>query len=306
MDRVTFTIEPKAPYDLGLTAPEQPFFRGDGAEGLNPSDDGYRRLLDLGDKAALAVVRPTGRVDEPMLEVELRGGGLTEGDAAAAAEQLEWVLGSGQDVRPFYDGTRDDAVMQEITGRFYGMHLTHSLTVFESLVLAILGQQIAAPVARVVRRLVVETYGNSETFDGVEYFAFPRPEAIHDAPVEELRGLKLSQRKAEYVRGIAAAAMDSSGWLEGLKALPEDEAVERLTELRGVGKWSAHWVLTRALGHPDAFPSGDLALQRAVSNLYFGGEKQGEREVEEFSERWRPFRAYANGYLFAALRAGLA
>lgn len=254
----------------------------------------------------MAVVRPRGGVDDPTLEVELRGGGLTEGDAAATAEQLEWVLGSGQDVRPFYDGTRDDAVMREITGRFYGMHLTHSLTVFESLVLAILGQQIAAAVARVVRRLVVETYGMSETFDGVKYFAFPRPEAIQATKVEELRGLKLSQRKAEYVKGIAAAAVDSSGWLERLRELPGDEAVERLTELRGVGKWSAHWVLTRALGHPDAFPSGDLALQRAVSNLYFGGEKQGEQEIEEFSQRWHPFRAYATGYLFAALRAGLA
>ena len=306
MDRVTFTIEPKAPYDLGLTAPEQPFFRGEGSEEHNTTEDGYRRLLDLGDKAALAVVRPRGGVDDPTLEVELRGGGLTEGDAAATAEQLEWVLGSGQDVRPFYDGTRDDAVMREITGRFYGMHLTHSLTVFESLVLAILGQQIAAAVARVVRRLVVETYGMSETFDGVKYFAFPRPEAIQATKVEELRGLKLSQRKAEYVKGIAAAAVDSSGWLERLRELPGDEAVERLTELRGVGKWSAHWVLTRALGHPDAFPSGDLALQRAVSNLYFGGEKQGEQEIEEFSQRWHPFRAYATGYLFAALRAGLA
>ena len=306
MDRVAFTIEPKAPYDLGLTAPEQPFFRGEEAEEHNPTNHGYRRLLDLGDKVALAVVRAVGSLEDPLLEVELRGRGLGDGDAARATEQLEWVLGAGQDVRPFYDRTRDDAVMREITGRFYGMHLTHSLTVFESLVLAILGQQIAAPVARVVRRLMVETYGHLETFDGVEYFAFPRPEAIQAATVEDLRGLKLSQRKAEYVKGIAAAAMDSSGWLEGLRELPEDEAVERLTELRGVGKWSAHWVLTRALGHPDAFPSGDLALQRAVSNLYFGGEKQGEQEIEKFSERWRPFRAYATGYLFAALRAGLA
>ena len=306
MDRVTFTIEPKAPYDLGLTAPEQPFFRGKEVEEHNPTDHGYRRLLDLGNKAALAVVRSVGSLHGPLLEVELRGRGLEDGDVARATEKLEWALGAGQDVRPFYERTKDDEVMREIAGRFCGMHLTHSLTVFESLVLAILGQQIAAPVARVVRRLVVETYGISETFDGVEYFAFPRPEVIHSAPVEELRGLKLSQRKAEYVKGIAAAAMDTSGWLEGLRELPEDEAVERLTELRGVGKWSAHWVLTRALGHPDAFPSGDLALQRAVSNLYFGGEKQGEREVEEFSERWRPFRAYATGYLFAALRAGFA
>jgi DNA-3-methyladenine glycosylase II len=173
-------------------------------------------------------------------------------------------------------------------------------------VLAILGQQIATAVARIVRTLLIETYGPSQPFDGETHYAFPRPESLYAASVSELRQLKLSQRKAEYVRGIAAAALDGSGWLESMQGLTDEEVVRRVTGLRGVGQWTAQWVLVRGLGRPDAFPSGDLALQRAISHLYFKGEKLSAGQIEDFSLRWSPFRSCATAYLFSALRGGLA
>ena len=88
---------------------------------------------------------------------------------------------------------------------FHGLHLPHTASVFEALVLAILGQQIATTVARIIRTLLIETYGPRQTFDGEVYYSFPRPETLGALPVEELRGKKLSQRKAEYVQGIALA-----------------------------------------------------------------------------------------------------
>ena len=305
VDCITATIEPAAPFDFGLTAPQQPYFRAAGSAAPDATH-AYQRLLDLGEKLVLATIEPAGSVGEPALEVSVQGWDLSAGNVAAATAQLEWVLGTAESPADFYDLAGQDPVMDGIARQFYGMHLSHSPTVFESLVLAVLGQQIAAPVALIVRRLMIETYGPRQTFDGVEHFAFPRPQQLDDAPVEALRGLKLSQRKAEYIKGMAAAALHPSGWLEGLKHLPDGEALERLVELRGVGNWTAHWALTRALGRPDAFPAGDLALRRAVSNLYFGGEKLSAQRVEEFSQRWSPFRAYATAYLFAALRAGLA
>ena len=81
--------------------------------------------------------------------------------------------------------------------------------------------------------------------------------------------------------------------------------MERVTRLRGVGHWTAHWLLIRALSRTDAFPSGDLALKRVVSQLYFDGRPLTDREVEEFSVRWSPYRSYAIVYMFAAGRQGL-
>ena len=72
--------------------------------------------------------------------------------------------------------------------------------------------------------------------DQEEYFAFPGPESLDRASIEDLRALKLSERKAEYIKGIAAAALDDSGWLEGLPGLEDEAVVSRVTELRGVGQ----------------------------------------------------------------------
>jgi 3-methyladenine DNA glycosylase/8-oxoguanine DNA glycosylase len=72
-----------------------------------------------------------------------------------------------------------------------------------------------------------------------------------------------------------------------------------------VGSWTAHWLLIRALGHPDGFPGGDLALARTVSRLYGLDHTMSPAELEEFSQRWAPYRGYVTLYLFAASRMGL-
>jgi DNA-3-methyladenine glycosylase II len=305
MERITTTITPVAPFDFELTAGYHTYFQGRyGTDSL--ADAVYRRLLDLHGKLVLASVRPVGSIEKPELVVELQGEGLTAADAAPATAQVAWLLGASQDLAPFYALAAGDPTMSAITGRFDGLHLPHTASVFEALVLAILGQQIATNVARIIRTLLIETYGPHQDFDGETYYAFPRSETLATVPVEELRGLKLSQRKAEYVQGIARAALDDPDGLEGLHKLDDGAVVEQVTGLRGVGQWTAQWLLIRALGRPDAFPLGDLALRRAVSRLYFQGAGLGDGELEEFSRRWSPWRTYATVYMFTAMRTGMA
>ena len=304
MDRLNTNLQPTPPFDLELTAGYHTYFRG--RYGTDSWVDGeYRRLLDLGPKLALASVRAVGTVEEPALEVELRGENLTPQDAAAGKAQLAWLLGTQQDLTPFYDLARRDPALAAICERFYGLHLPHTSSVFEALTLAILGQQIATNVARIVRTLLIEIYGLRQDFDGEDYYAFPRPETLASASVEDLRQLKLSWRKAEYVQGIARAARDGTGGLDCLNEKTDEEVVQQVTQLRGVGKWTAQWVLVRALGRPDALPLGDLALRRIVSSLYFDGEPITDEQLGPFSARWSPWRTYATVYLFTALRAGM-
>ena len=168
-----------------------------------------------------------------------------------------------------------------------------------------MGQQIATNVARIIRTLFIETYGPRQTFDGRTYYAFPRPETLIEATVEDLRGMKLSWRKAEYIRGIVEAAMEGAFGLDQLATLNDEQVAQRLIELRGVGQWTAQWVLIRSLGRPDALPLGDLALRRAVSKLYFSGDEINDGQLDEFSRRWSPWRTYATVYLFTAIRQGM-
>mgnify|MGYP001589443820 CR=1 FL=1 len=315
MKQLAATVKPVAPFDFGLTAGNQTFFRreipptpplqrGDG--GISLAQDVHRRLLDLRGKLALASVRSVGSVAAPELAVELQGDGLTSQDAALAADQVAWILGAHQHLAPFYTLAQGDPVLSAIVERFYGLHLPHAGSVFEALVLAILGQQIASNVARIIRTLLIETYGPCQTIQGETYYAFPRPESLLAASVEELQRLKLSRRKAEYIQGIAAAALGESNGLEVLRQLPDAAVVEQLMQLRGVGPWTAQCALIRALGRPDAFPLGDLALRRTVSRLYFNGEDITDADLEKLARRWSPWRTFATVYLFTALRAGMA
>ena len=305
MDSAETTINPLPPFDFDLTAGYHTYFRG--RYGGDPLEQGiHQRLVDLGSKVALVSVSSLGSVEFPKLQVRVEGDSLSDDDVTAAAKQVSWLLGCGQDLVGFYGRVEKDPVFGPIRREFHGLHLPHTATVFEALVMAIMGQQIATAVARIVRTAMIETYGVRRTFDGETWYAFPRPESLRDASVEDLRGLKLSQRKAEYIKGIAEAALDPSGWLEGLSRLSDEEAVSRLLELRGVGHWTAQWALVRALGREDAFPAGDLALQRAISNLYFDGRKLSAEDIEGFSQRWSPYRTYATAYIFTALRTGMA
>lgn len=297
-------LHPEPPFDFDLTAGSHTYFRGTyGADMLEDGD--YRRLLNIDGRLLLGHVRSTGTISEPALAVTVHGMQVSEMDLAAVSDIMGWNLGIDANMRGFYQYVREEPVLARISSQLHGLHPTRAVSVFEALVLAILGQQIAAAVARIVRTLLIETYGETLEVDGKTYHSFPTPADLLEAGIDGLRKMKLSQRKAEYVLGIAREIEDGTLDLEALKLASDDEVVERVTRLRGVGHWTAHWLLIRALSRTDAFPSGDLALKRVVSQLYFDGRTLTDTEVEEFSLRWSPYRSYAIVYMFAAGRQGL-
>ena len=168
---------------------------------------------------------------------------------------------------------------------------------------AVVGQQVSGVVARVIRDGIVTEYGTEVRMDEHVVHAFPRPQTLLAAGVDALRALKLSARKAEYVVGIAEAALQGDLDPEALAPLSDEEAVAALTGIRGIGRWTAQWTLMRALGRVDALPAGDLALQRVVGECYFDGKRLTEQELEQFAEeRWKPYRGLAVTYLFSRIR----
>jgi len=303
MDRLTVSIKPVPPFNFELTAGYHTYFQS--RYGTDTMEDGvYRRLIDLDDKLVLASVRSIGTLEAPELALELQGPELSPDDVESATDRVSWLLGVDQGLAPFYELGRADQAMAGLVEQFYGLHLPHTASVFEALVLAVLGQQISTNVARIIRTLLIETFGPSAEFDGETYYAFPRPASISASSPAELHTMKLTQRKSEYVHGLAGSDLDPEMGLECLEELTDREIVEKLLALRGVGMWTAQWVLIRAVGRPDALPLGDLALRRVVSRLFMDGEDVNDAKVEEIAQRWSPYRTYATVYLFSALRIG--
>lgn len=304
MDRSIVTITPTPPYDFDLTAAYATYFRGQyGAESFR--EGVFRRLLDCRGQLCLVSVRSLGTVESPLLEVEIEAAGIGV-DIEVISEikrRVAWILGTDQDLVPFYRMAMNDSSVGPLALGLRGLHVPHTASVYEGLVLGILGQQISSHVARMVRTLLIQTYGASAEVSGVKYYSFPRPEAIVAAGIEELRAIKFSARKCQYIVDIAARVASGELDLEGLQHEPDEEVVRTLVDIRGVGMWTAQWLLIRALGRSDGFPHGDLALQRLLGFLVNGGFPLSPEAALEYSHRWSPCRSYLTTYLFAAARS---
>lgn len=122
--------------------------------------------------------------------------------------------------------------------------------------------------------------------------------AIATATLEDLRAAGLSRPKARYLQGIAAAEVD---WA-GLRDLPDDQVIEKLVALPGIGRWTAEIYLKFALGRPDAFAAGDLALQEAARLAYDLPDRPTEAALRVMAQPWRPWRAVAARGLWAYYR----
>ena len=124
------------------------------------------------------------------------------------------------------------------------------------------------------------------------------PEAVAAADEDALRAAGLSRPKARYLRGIAASGLD---W-RGLRELPDDQAIAALVALPGIGLWTAEIYLKFALGRPDVFAAGDLALQEAARMMYDLPGRPGPAALRRLAEPWRPWRAVAARGLWAYYR----
>ncbi len=163
---------------------------------------------------------------------------------------------------------------------------------FELAVRAILGQQITVKGATVMAGRLAKTFGPPFAGPGGLTHLFPSPEVLADA---NLAGLGLTQARSETIRAFARAVSGGRVGFEGVGHASDFMA--RMCAIPGIGKWTAQYVAMRALGEPDAFPSGDLGLLRALDLKTPG-------DLERRAEGWRPWRAYASMYLWTAAAVG--
>jgi DNA-3-methyladenine glycosylase II len=128
----------------------------------------------------------------------------------------------------------------------------------------------------------------------------PSPAELLEADPHELRASGMSTRKGATLRALAERFVDGRLSEEALVRMTDDEIEAALTEVPGVGPWTAHGFLIFALDRPDVLLSGDLALRRAVERAYGLDHLPSEDEMVRLAERWRPYRSLAVGYLFAS------
>ncbi len=295
-----FTLTPVPPYSLDLTAIRFARFKDEIVDRVQSKQ--YQRLLSVDGQLALATVTDLGTTAKPQLQVELQGPRKTDLNRPEFASRLRHILCTDLDLKPFYRHIRTDELLGPVTPRFRGLKLPASPSIFESLVMAVLSQQVNLTFAYSIKRELVETFGEKWQTNGDTYYAFPRPERFAAETADDMRRFRLSGAKAATLVRLGEAFASGALIEEELAALQDEDVVERLIELKGIGRWSAEIALLRGLARPDAFPGGDLGVVKYLAQGLLGkSEKATEADMRAFAERWRPYRGLALIYCYAEL-----
>jgi DNA-3-methyladenine glycosylase II len=164
---------------------------------------------------------------------------------------------------------------------------------YGALLRAIVGQQLSTKAARTIYGRVIEIFGGRT----------PSPEELLDVSEKDLRGAGLSGRKVEYVRDLASHVIDGELEVDRLDRLPDEEVIEEIVAVRGLGQWTAEMFLLFHLERPDVLSGGDLGIRKAVQVEYGLDEMPPPTQVLEIGEPWRPHRSLASLYLWESLAA---
>ena len=163
---------------------------------------------------------------------------------------------------------------------------------FQALARAIIFQQLAGAAANAI-------YGRFVAlFPGVE---FPSPEQVLAKTDGELRAVGLSEKKALYIKDLATHVRDGKLNFHRFHRMTDDEIIEHLTQVKGIGKWTAEMFLMFHLGRPDVMPGDDLGVQNAVRRHYKMRQRPNRKRLLKHAERWRPYRTAAAWYLWRSL-----
>lgn len=184
-----------------------------------------------------------------------------------------------------------DKIMAGVLKKQMPLKLVKRKNVFHHLCASIISQQLSVKVARVIH----DRYLN--LFDGKE----PIPEEVLKMPLDKLRSIGFSQAKASYVHNIAVFALEKGLDAKKLHKLDNEEIIEYLTQIKGVGRWTVEMQLMFTLGREDVFAIDDLGIQNAMIALYkvrTDDKKKLKTKLLKISEQWAPYRTYACMHLW--------
>lgn len=151
---------------------------------------------------------------------------------------------------------------------------------------SIMSQQLSTKVAEVIYNRFLALYGKKE----------PTAQQILDTPFETLRSIGLSNAKTNYVHNVCRFFIDEKITDAQLYKMSNEEVIEKLTKIKGVGKWTTEMILMFSLQHEDVFPVDDLGIQQAMTKLYKldpSNKKLLYEQMHKAAEKWRPYRTYA-------------
>ena len=259
MSRGTFLLEAVPPFRLDLTVwtlrrrPHNAVDRWDGTT--------YRRVLPLPAGSVEVAVTQVAPPEAPQLQVVVAGQPIRAAMRVAVTAALERLLGLRIDLTEFYQFAAHQRHLGPLAQRFRGMKPPRFATVFEGVINAMACQQLTLTLGVHLLNRLAGACGPAFGEGAETVHGFPRPEDLIRLSPEALRQFGFSRQKGLAMIELAHSVAEGRVDLEGLATLPDDEVIDHLCELRGVGRWTAEYTLLRGLGRVHLFPGDDVGAR---------------------------------------------
>ena len=235
--------------------------------------------------------------DQKQIILELDPEPISKSHQTRLEEIAKDMLGLKFPLVEFYRFAKNDHVLATLTKTYLGLRPTLTHNLFEQLITSITAQQINLRFAFTVRSRLVREYGETFSLNGTSHYTFPSPADLARSSIDALQKLQLTKRKSEYIIGLSELVSSGELDLDALRNMTDEEIMEVLLPIRGIGRWSVDWLLARGLGRGNACPVGDLGVRKAIQYFYFNGEAKSEQDLREFSSKWGNYANLAVHYL---------
>jgi DNA-3-methyladenine glycosylase II len=287
---ITGTLTPRPPCDFAKTLA---FLRGfsptAGEQTL--AGDSVTKAVTLHGRAIAFTVRGSGTADAPQISYQLLSERpIGDDEHAIIADRIRFFLSLDDDLAPFYALGQADPAFAPIIARFYGLHHPKFLTPFEIACWAILAQRIPMPIAHRVKLSLVERWGTNITLPDGIYRAFPEPDQLAQVSRPDLLSVVRNERKVDYLRAVIAffQEIDEQFLREGEYA----QVAARIRGIKGIGEWSAHFILVRGLGRMEQVNATDRELAKAAAAIYNAGKPLPTGDLQQIIDHYGPTQGY--------------
>ena len=259
------------------------------------------KTLSIHTQPVLFELQSTGTVDAPQLQYQLSSIHPIEAETRRLVEdRMRFFLSLDDPLADFYALARADEPFWPVVQGMYGLHQVKFLTPFEIAVWAVLTQRVPMAVARKWKLALTETYGSCMEINGVRYTAFPEPAQLISASPEDLSRIIKNERKVDYIMAVTRAFYQADE--QFLRSGPYQEVADWLLKIKGIGEWSAYFILIRGLGRMERLvltPNAvhEKALVEAVSRVYAPGKSLDGEDILRLAERYGDWQGYWVYYL---------
>jgi DNA-3-methyladenine glycosylase II len=287
------TLKPIAPFDFSKSLE----FLSDFSPMQNEQEVKsctFTKAIQVKGKTVAFEVADCGTVEDPKLRYTAYSEEkLTDEVSRLVADRISFFLSLQDNLKEFYEIAQKDKNIQPAIKQFYGHKQVKFLTPFEIACWAILAQRIPMKVAHKMKENIVKKVGGQIKVKGIEYHSFPEPSDLATASVE-LPELVSNKKKVEYILSVTEAfSKVDEQWL---RSAPYDEVHDWLTDIKGVGEWSANFIMIRGLGRMEELSNIEPQLALDVARIYAGKEEPMKNEelcqIAEKYGKWKGYWAY--------------